>query len=180
MAESKIQAAQTEAGAPPQTTEQKKQRATLVEDGTEFKGELTSNCPLVIRGKVEGSIKAPAITIARSGSLTGTAKLGQLLSEGELSGEFEADAVRLAGRVGNNTTIKARSLEAKLAAKEKGLMVTFGECTLEVGEDPSEPGTTKNGADPKVEAKPADPKKDDKAKNGGAGPSNKASKTEKK
>lgn len=179
MAESKIQAAQTEAGAPPQTADQKKQRATLVEDGTEFKGELTSNCPLVIRGKVEGSIKAPAITIARSGSLTGTAKLGQLLSEGELSGEFEADAVRLAGKVGNNTTIKARSLEAKLASKEKGLMVTFGECTLEVGEEPSEPGTAKNGAGAKAEAKPAettasDGKKDDKSKNGG-GPSGKSS-----
>src|SRR5688572_7733057 len=143
MVETKVQTAQTDAGTP-STQEQKKQRATLVEEGTEFKGELTSNCPLVIRGKVEGSIKAPAITIARSGSLTGTAKIGQLLSEGELSGDFEADAVRLAGKVGNNTTIRARSLEAKLAAKEKGgLQVTFGECQLEVGEEPLEPFTAK-------------------------------------
>ena len=94
---------------------------------------------------MEGSIKAPAITIARSGSLTGTAKIGQLLSEGELSGDFEADAVRLAGKVGNNTTIRARSLEAKLAAKEKGgLQVTFGECQLEVGEEPLEPFAAKD------------------------------------
>ena len=149
----KIQAAQNEASLPPQATEQKKQRATLVEEGTEFRGELVSNCPLVIRGKVEGTIKAPAITIARSGALTGSAKLGQLLSEGELSGEFEADAVRLAGRVGNNTTIRARSLEAKLSSKDKGLQVTFGECTLEVGDAPREPGA-KNGTPEKATAKP--------------------------
>jgi cytoskeletal protein CcmA (bactofilin family) len=168
MVEQKVQAAaQTDS---PQTQEQKKQRATLVEEGTEFKGELTSNCPLVIRGKVEGSIKAPAITIARSGALIGTAKIGQLLSEGELSGEFEADAVRLAGKIGNNTTIRARSLEAKLAAKDKGgLQVTFGECTLEVGEEPVEPGfaaaakdlDTKNGS--AGHADKLDAKKDDKA-----------------
>jgi cytoskeletal protein CcmA (bactofilin family) len=163
----KIQAAQTDAaGSGTQTQEQKKQRATLVEEGTDFKGELTSNCPLVIRGRVEGSIKAPAITIARSGTLTGTAKIGQLLSEGELSGEFEADAVRLAGKIGNNTTIRARSLEAKLAAKDKsGLQVTFGECTLEVGEEPVEPGMVtakeeaKNGT---PVAEKVEPKKDDK------------------
>ena len=143
MVETKVQAAQTEANTPTQE-QQKKQRATLVEEGTEFKGELTSNCPLVIRGKVEGSIKAPAITIARSGALIGTAKIGQLLSEGELSGEFEADAVRLAGKIGNNTTIRARSLEAKLAARDKsGLQVTFGECTLEVGDEPVEPVAAK-------------------------------------
>lgn len=171
MVETKVQAAQTDVGSSSQATqEQKKQRATLVEEGTEFKGELTSNCPLVIRGKVEGSIKAPAITIARSGSLTGTAKIGQLLSEGELSGDFEADAVRLAGKIGNNTTIRARSLEAKLAAKEKGgLQVTFGECQLEVGEEPIDPfahaADGKNGAPAPAASTtpPTEAKKDDKA-----------------
>ena len=168
MVETKVQAAQN---TDPQTQEQKKQRATLVEEGTEFKGELISNCPLVIRGKVEGSIKAPAITIARSGALIGTAKIGQLLSEGELSGEFEADAVRLAGKIGSNTTIRARSLAANHAAREKGgLQVTFGECTLEVGEEPVEPFAaaskdlnTKNcaGAAP---SPPVVDKKDDKSK----------------
>lgn len=174
MVETKVQAAQTDAGTP-STQEQKKQRATLVEEGTEFKGELTSNCPLVIRGKVEGSIKAPAITIARSGSLTGTAKIGQLLSEGELSGDFEADAVRLAGKVGNNTTIRARSLEAKLAAKEKGgLQVTFGECQLEVGDEPLEPFAAKespaahvahatDGKNGTPAPAPVEAKKDDKS-----------------
>jgi cytoskeletal protein CcmA (bactofilin family) len=175
MVEPKVQAAQTDVGSSsPASQEQKKQRATLVEEGTEFKGELTSNCPLVIRGKVEGSIKAPAITIARSGSLTGTAKIGQLLSEGELSGDFEADAVRLAGKIGNNTTIRARSLEAKLAAKEKGgLQVTFGECQLEVGEEPMDPfahaADGKNGAPaatPSSTPAPAEAKKDDKAQAG--------------
>lgn len=95
--------------------------------------------------------------------LTGTAKIGQLLSEGELSGQFEADAVRLAGRVGNNTTIKARSLEAKLAGtKDKGLMVTFGECMLEVGEEPVEPA--KNGSGESTDLKLPDPKKEDSQK----------------
>ncbi len=125
----------------------KQQRVTIVEEGTEFSGQLKSNCPLHIKGKVEGQITAPAINIARSGSLTGTAKLGQLLSEGEISGTFEADVVRLAGRVGNKTTIKTRALEAKLAAKDSGIQVTFGECTLEVGDEPKEPKQTSEKAD---------------------------------
>ena len=33
---------------------------TLVEDGTEFKGALTSKCPIVVRGRVEGEIETPS------------------------------------------------------------------------------------------------------------------------
>jgi cytoskeletal protein CcmA (bactofilin family) len=31
-------------------------KKTLVEEGTQFKGSLTSSCPVVVRGRVEGDV----------------------------------------------------------------------------------------------------------------------------
>ncbi len=31
-------------------------RKTLVEEGTHFKGSLTSNCPVEVKGRVEGDL----------------------------------------------------------------------------------------------------------------------------
>jgi cytoskeletal protein CcmA (bactofilin family) len=114
------------------------QRRTTVEEGTEIKGQLTSKCPLVVKGQVEGEITAPSITIDASGSLRGTALAQEISSQGFLSGNFEAERVILGGKVGDKTVIKARTLEAKLATEgQTGLQVTFGECRLEIGDDPS-------------------------------------------
>lgn len=116
-----------------------KKKSTMVEEGTEFSGKLKSSCPLVVRGRVQGEVEAPSVTIAQSGSLTGTAKLGQLFSEGELSGQFDAEAVRLAGRVGHNSAIKAKTLEARVNGEEGLAPVVFmGECVLEIGDEPKE------------------------------------------
>lgn len=129
-------------------------RATVVEEGTEFNGTLKSKCPLIIRGSVEGTIDAPDITVAPGGTLTGTAKVGSLVSEGALSGSFEADSIRLAGKVGSRTKIRTKSLEAKLSAPGQGIEVTFGDVELEVGADPRD---TK-AAVPKAEPKDLKPK----------------------
>src|SRR5580658_1130413 len=113
-------------------------KRTLVEEGTELKGSLTSTCPVLVRGRIEGEVQAPALTVSPSGAVHGRAKVGELGAEGELSGEFDADVVKLSGSVKDRTVIRARSLEVKLASETGKLQVVFGECELEVGEPPRE------------------------------------------
>src|SRR5512132_3794271 len=91
------------------------EKQTLVEEGTEFKGSLSSNCPIIIKGRLEGDVKGPTIHVAASGSVLGTFKAVEINSEGEIGGRYEADVVRLSGRVKDGTVIKAKSLEMKLA-----------------------------------------------------------------
>jgi cytoskeletal protein CcmA (bactofilin family) len=113
-------------------------KRTLVEEGTQLKGSLTSTCPVLVRGRIEGEVQAPALTVSPSGAVHGRAKVGELNAEGELSGEFDADVVKLSGSVKDRTVIRAKSLEVKLATETGKLQVVFGECELEVGEPPKE------------------------------------------
>ena len=110
---------------------------TLVEDGTEFKGTMSSNCPIVVMGKVEGDIAGPVIHITPSGVVAGVVKVKELRSDGELAGEVEADTVQISGRVRDRTVIRARSLEVSLTASKGGMQVMFGECELAVGDEPN-------------------------------------------
>src|SRR4051812_32642514 len=111
-------------------------KRTLVEEGTELKGSLTSTCPVLVRGRIEGEVKAPALTVSPSGAVHGRATVGQIEAEGELSGEFDADVVQLSGKVKDRTVIRTKSLSVKLAAETGKLQVTFGECELAVGDPP--------------------------------------------
>ncbi|MBK8013020.1 MAG: polymer-forming cytoskeletal protein [Deltaproteobacteria bacterium] len=112
------------------------ERSTIIEEGTVLQGRLSSTCGLLIRGSVDGEIDAPVVDVAISGRLTGTACVGDLRSEGHISGDFEAENVVLAGRVGDKTKIRARTLEARLRSEGAPLEVSFGESVLEVGEEP--------------------------------------------
>jgi hypothetical protein len=60
---------------------------TLVEEGTEFKGTLSSKCPIVVMGKVEGDVTGPIIQVTASGVVAGNVKVKELRSEGELAGK---------------------------------------------------------------------------------------------
>jgi cytoskeletal protein CcmA (bactofilin family) len=111
---------------------------TVIEEGTEFKGTLTSSCPVDVRGKIDGEIATPALTVSTSGAVHGRAKVGSVRSEGVLSGEFDADTIELAGSVRDNTVIRTRSLEVKIASERGKLQVIFGECELSVGDEPTE------------------------------------------
>ena len=113
------------------------EKQTLIEEGTEFKGSLSSNCPIIIRGRLEGDITGPSIHVAASGSVKGTFKAAEIKAEGEIAGHYEADVVRLSGRVRDGTVIKAKSLEMKLEPPKGKLEITFGECELEVGDEPT-------------------------------------------
>jgi cytoskeletal protein CcmA (bactofilin family) len=112
------------------------EKRTLVEEGTTFKGSLQSTCPIFVKGGVEGDIQAPSLTVASSGTVSGKVKAGELKSEGALAGEFDVEKVQLSGSVKDNTVIRAKSLEVKLTTSGSKMQVVFGECELEVGEQP--------------------------------------------
>ena len=128
---------------------------TLVEDGTEFKGTMSSNCPIVVMGKVEGDIAGPVIHITPSGVVAGVVKVKQLRSDGELAGEVEADTVQISGRVRDRTQIRARSLEVSLTASKGGMSVVFGECELAVGDEPNKEAAIAQALTPPATAEAA-------------------------
>ncbi len=111
-------------------------KQTLVEEGTQFKGSLSSNCAVVVRGKIEGDVSAPSLTVSSSGAVHGRVKVADLRSSGELSGEFDADVVQLSGSVKDKTIIRAKSLEVRLT-QNAGMQVVFGDCSLDIGDPPS-------------------------------------------
>src|SRR5690242_18930192 len=112
------------------------QLKTIVEDDTTLKGALVSKCPIVVRGKIEGEVTAPSLSVSASGAVHGVVKVGEIESEGELSGEFEADLVRLSGVVKDKTVVRARSIEVKVASPDGKIEVLLGECAFEVGDMP--------------------------------------------
>ena len=128
-------------------------RKTLVEEGTQFKGSLSSDCPIEVKGRVEGDLTAPALAVSASGAVHGKIKVGEMKSQGELAGEFDADVVQLSGTVKDNTVIRAKSLEVKLAPANGKMQVIFGECELEVGsEHAQKEATTGKHSQPPREA----------------------------
>src|SRR5258708_13240080 len=90
------------------------EKRTLIEEGTRFKGSMTSTCAVVVRGSIDGDLSAPSLTVSPSGAVHGTVKVGEMKSEGELAGEFDADVVLLAGSVKDNTVIPPTSLDLNL------------------------------------------------------------------
>jgi len=111
-------------------------KRTLIEDGTELKGTLTSTCPIVVMGRVEGDLTGPSVEVTETGVLSGKAKVTELHSRGELAGEFDADMVQLSGRVRDKTKIRAQSLEVRLKRDGGRMEMVFGDCELQAGDAP--------------------------------------------
>jgi cytoskeletal protein CcmA (bactofilin family) len=111
-------------------------KQTTVEEGTQFKGTLHSSCQVLVRGVVEGDLTAPSVIVSDTGTVVGNVKAQTIRSEGVLAGRVEADEVQLSGNVRSDTVIRAKTLEIKLQRTREKLEVTFGECILDVGDDP--------------------------------------------
>src|SRR3954465_11369016 len=116
-----------------QATDGKK---TLIEEGTEVKGIVSSSRPIVVMGRVEGELTGPSVEVTESGMLCGKAKVTELRSRGELAGEFDAQVVELSGRGRSKTVIRAQSMEVSLKRDGARIEVTFGDCELAVGDAP--------------------------------------------
>jgi cytoskeletal protein CcmA (bactofilin family) len=111
-------------------------KKTLIEEGTELKGTLSSTSAIVVMGKVEGEVTGPSVEVTETGVVSGKAKVTELRSRGELSGEFDADVVELSGKVRDKTLIRAKSLEVSLQRVDGKVEVVFGECELAIGDAP--------------------------------------------
>jgi len=118
-------------------SEQSGQRQTVIDEGTGFKGDFNSDCPIVVKGRIEGHMSAPSLTVEATGSVSGTVKVKELRSEGIIAGEYDAEYVKLSGQVQDNTVIRARTLEVALTPQRGRMQVTFGQCELEVGDVPA-------------------------------------------
>jgi cytoskeletal protein CcmA (bactofilin family) len=112
-------------------------KRTLVEEGTQFKGSLSSSCPIVVKGRIDGDVSAPSLQVSTTGSVHGKVKVGEIESQGELSGEFDADVIQLSGTVRDKTVVRAKSLEVRLAPATGKMQIVFGECMLDVGDMPN-------------------------------------------
>lgn len=112
-------------------------KQTTVEEGTQFKGTLNSTCQVMVRGVVDGDLTAPTVIVSETGTVVGNVKAQSIWSEGVLAGRVDADDVHLSGNVRSDTVIRAKTLEVKLQRTKEKLEVTFGECILDVGDDPS-------------------------------------------
>jgi cytoskeletal protein CcmA (bactofilin family) len=141
---------------------------TLVEEGTEFKGTMSSNCPIVVMGKVEGEVAGPVIHVSPTGVIAGNVKVKELRSDGEVAGEVEAEVVRISGKVRDKTVIRARSLEVSLATTKGGMQVVFGECELAVGDEPNKDAAIAAATAPAPQPAAAAPAQADGKKGRGA------------
>jgi cytoskeletal protein CcmA (bactofilin family) len=115
----------------------KAERQTLIEQGTEFKGTMKSTCPVIVNGRVEGELSAPELDVTATGTVRGNIKADRLSSRGTLSGNIDAGDLFLSGTVGSKTVIKAKNIEVKLAPDQGRMELTIGECTLDIGEEPT-------------------------------------------
>ena len=115
----------------------KAEKHTLIEQGTEFKGTMKSSCPVVVNGRIEGDLSAPELEVTATGTVQGNIKAERLSSRGVLSGNIDAGDLFLSGSIGSKTVIKAKNLEVKLNPEQGRMELTIGECTLDVGEEPS-------------------------------------------
>lgn len=111
---------------PPKPASPTTEKRTLVEEGTAFKGSLTSSCPIVVQGSIEGDIEGPSVTVSATGAVSGTVVAESLKSSGKIAGDFDVDSAQLEGRVEKDTTIRTNSLDAKLTATTGKLQITFG------------------------------------------------------
>jgi cytoskeletal protein CcmA (bactofilin family) len=132
-------------------------KKTIVDQGTSFKGSMTSSCPIVVMGRIEGEVTGPAVEVTETGALAGKAKLSELRSRGELAGDFEADEVELAGKVKDSTVIRAKSLLVAAGRPDGELMAVFGDCEIQVGDAPSKADAVAEAMGIKKPAPPAPP-----------------------
>jgi cytoskeletal protein CcmA (bactofilin family) len=116
-------------------------RGNVIDEGSTFKGVISGNSTVTIRGTLEGEVEGPALEVEQGGVLVGKAKVTELRSRGELAGQFEANDVELSGKVRDDTIIRAANLlvAATVGAGSDGAepQAVFGGCQLEVGEVPS-------------------------------------------
>lgn len=102
-----------------------KTQQTLVDVGTTLKGAISSTCPVVVNGSIEGDLEVPELTISPGGSVRGSVVAKRVSSQGTLAGKVTAEQVRVSGTVLPDTSIEAEQLDITLDGQGKALQLTF-------------------------------------------------------
>ena len=100
--------------------------ATIVQDGTDFRGDFTSKCPIIVNGRIQGDVKAPTVTITNSGVLQGKVEAKTIACRGSVSGVLEADAIELSGDIAQNTIVRAQRLRLNIESTSGRIELAFG------------------------------------------------------
>jgi cytoskeletal protein CcmA (bactofilin family) len=119
--------------------------ATIVEEGTAFKGTFKSTCPLIVNGRVEGDVSAPAVTVTSSGVLSGNVEAKAISCRGSAAGVFDADTIELSGAIAQNTIIRAQRLNLKIVSTSGKIELAFGQAVN--AQEWELPGVDVHGAD---------------------------------
>jgi cytoskeletal protein CcmA (bactofilin family) len=112
-------------------------KGTTVAAETEFKGTLTSTCAVLVRGTIDGQVDAPELTVTETGQVVGQINARELRSSGVLQGHLTGETMYISGTVRDNTVIRAGALEVNPQRLTDPLHVVFGDCVLEVGDEPA-------------------------------------------
>jgi cytoskeletal protein CcmA (bactofilin family) len=110
----------------PMLIEATTRKQTLVEEGTRFKGSMSSTCPIVVQGSIEGDVDGPAVTVSATGVVSGKTSTSVLKSEGTIAGTFEVDTAEIAGTVAKDTVLRASTLDLKLTVGTGKIQLAFG------------------------------------------------------
>src|SRR5688572_22488565 len=84
--------------------------STIVEEGTHFRGDFVSTCPIIVNGRIDGDVRAPVVTVTTSGALQGKIEAQKISSTGSVAGVLEADAIELSGAIARDTIVRAQRL----------------------------------------------------------------------
>jgi cytoskeletal protein CcmA (bactofilin family) len=100
---------------------------TLVEEGTRFAGDFTSSCPIIVNGRIEGTVKAPSVTVTHSGALHGNVDAKTIACKGSVAGVLEADTIELSGTIAQNTIVRAQRLKLNIESTSGRIELSFGQ-----------------------------------------------------
>ena len=101
-------------------------KRTLVEEGTRFKGSMSSTCPILVQGEIAGDVDGPALTVSATGAVSGVVVTAALQSDGKISASSMSRRHASRVPVADKTVVRASSLDLKLNATKGKLQLTFG------------------------------------------------------
>jgi cytoskeletal protein CcmA (bactofilin family) len=118
----------------------RRELATVVQEGTDFRGDFTSSCPIIVNGRVEGAVKAPSVTVSESGALHGNVEAKAIACRGTVSGVLEADLIELSGTIAQNTIVRAQRLRLNIDSTSGRIELAFGQAVT-IRESKAPPAT---------------------------------------
>jgi hypothetical protein len=118
------------------------------DEGSALSGALTSDGRILVMGELRGEVAGSSIEVTATGALSGRIRAGVLRSRGALGGRLEADDVDLGGRILDQTVIRARGLAVAFEDGDGG-GAQFGDCELEIGDEPDRDRAVSEAAAPR-------------------------------